>query len=304
MKFVIFRDTSQDGLENFFGCVKSCNQSNKPTAREYRIGYGTMTINNITGTNSLRSNCEQDTSTSILTNIHEFILDCNDEASKGMMEIDEFIAFDPNCELESDQLHVGIDDMIVFDPEPDDEDMDLIESVVIPDNGNVDELILFDPQFDDETLNYFENEAILRDSTVICQKLMKFNHCVECKDVLQTTETSIVRNCMNVLSGLNITIPHFCSEKSLKTKLLAKIESIETGVMGCSDHDLEMIQKMKELSADRAITSFCYDINSFLSGKKEALPLNYNHIQKLAFSQYDSKRKKKKIGKYSDIFNA
>lgn len=79
LSLYVFRDTTQDGLENFFGCIKSCNQSNKTTANEYRTGYATMLINNMTGTNSMRTNCQPDDSTAILTNIHEFISVCQQQ---------------------------------------------------------------------------------------------------------------------------------------------------------------------------------------------------------------------------------
>lgn len=280
--------------------MKSCNQSKKPSSKEYRTGYGAMVINNITGTNSLRSNCEQDSSASILSNIHEFILDVNNK--QAAMDVDEVIDFDPNYDDKSFQEYFDVDSLIVFDPESDEE---MVESNIISnnENRNGDGLIVSDAQFENESLSYFENEAISRASNMISQKLMKSTHCLECKNILQTTDT-LVRNCVNVLCGLNKIIHRLCSETSLKKKLLASIESIKTDVMGCPDHYLQMTQKLKELSADQTITSFCYDINSFLSGKRDVLPLNYNHIQKLAFSQYDQKRKKKKIGKYSDIFNS
>lgn len=109
---------------------------------------------------------------------------------------------------------------------------------------------------------------------------------------------------MSVLCGLIKIIPHFCSENHLKKKLIANIESINISILGCPDHNLEITQKTKELCADNIIVSFCYDINSYLSGKKYILPEDHNHIQKLAFDAYDQKRKKKKVGKYSDLFNA
>lgn len=262
-----------------------------------------MIINNVTGTNSLHTNCEQDNSTSILENIHEFIVDCNKEVSKDMMDTDEIIAFDPNYHSGFDQEYLDIDDMIVFDPEPDVE-MIFTESNVVSKREDADDLIMFDPDFQNDTNNYFENESFARASSVICRKLIKITHCEECKNILHDTETSLIENCTKILRGLSQVIPHICSEQSIKKKLLASIESIKVDTLGCPDHFLQVTQKFKEMSADDSILSFCYDINSYLSGKTTVLTLNHNPIQKLAFHQFDQKRKKRKIGKYSDIFNS
>lgn len=80
---VSFRDTSQDALENYFGGVKDCNQSRKPSTREYVSGYATMTVNNITGTNSLHSNCEQDQATSILNDMDALLSSVKSPTPKG-----------------------------------------------------------------------------------------------------------------------------------------------------------------------------------------------------------------------------
>ncbi len=290
-----FRNTSQDGLENFFGCVKACGQTNKLTPREYRTSYATMTINNITGTNSLRSNCEQDHSTSIVENIHEFILGCNKEPPKDTMEFDEFIAFDPIDNGESNQECYGSDEMVVFEC---DEEMNLIETNAATHH---DEVIVLDLQLENETSSYFESQALSLAACSIYRKMMKFNHCLECKNVLQETEATFIQNCVTILRKLDDIIPHLCSEYSVKKKLLANIESITTDTMGGPDHDLEMALKMKELSAGYILQHFCDDVNRFLSGKTDVLPINNNHIQELAIIH---RRKKKRIGKHSDIFNS
>ncbi len=299
----IFRDTSQDGLENYFGCVKTCNQTKKATPRGFRTGYATMTINNITGSNSLRSNCERDSSTSILSNIHEFILD-HDKKGFVDMDTDDCIVFDPMYESGPDEVENGVNDFFVYNPDSD-EEMDLANCKVVSKSNDVNELIIFDPQIEDVELDSFGDTCISQSSRVICQKLarlIKFNQCIECKTNLKTDENVLLQNCSKVLCSLNEIIPHICTENNLKKKLIGKISSIDT--LGCQNHNLEINLKIKELCVDHAINAFNHNINQFLSGKVDALPANCNHIQKLAFAAYDQKRKKKKIGKYSDIFNS
>lgn len=253
-----------------------------------------MTVNNITGTNSLHSNCERDESTSILENIHEFINGCNNEQSEDAMNVDEFIEYDPICE--SDQEYYEVDEIVVFAPDCDEEI--LIETKAVSHN---DELIAFDPEFENETTSYFESEALSRAACSIFRKLMKFTHCLECKNVLQSSEHTFVQDCTKVLRKLSKIIPYLCIEYSVKKRLIANIESITTDTMGCPDHHLEMTLKMKELSGGHILQSFCDDVNRFLDGKVDVLPFNHNKIQELAIVH---KRKHKKIGKHSDIFNS
>ncbi|XP_037037374.1 uncharacterized protein LOC119075089 [Bradysia coprophila] len=119
------RDTTQDGLENFFGCIKSCNYSNTTTASQYRTGYTTMVINNITGTNSLYSNCQPDDSESILTNIHEFISVCQEQPHDPVYvsypEPKPLGCADENFIVESESETDEFESMISFDLEVEDD---------------------------------------------------------------------------------------------------------------------------------------------------------------------------------------
>ncbi len=255
-----------------------------------------MLINNITGTNSLHTNCERDASTSILGDINEFILDCNKEASNYTMHVDEVIEFDPNFQYGPDQEY--LDDMIIYDPDLDEEMISTGNSDVL---SNENDLVLFDPQFEDETLNYFQDKGLSRTSSLIRQKMIKSTRCDECKTVW--LESLFIENCKQILCELKEMVPNICIEHPLKKKLLASIQSTPLGPLGCADHDLEMTQKLKEMCVETAVSYFVDDVNRFLKGKVKVLPINHNYIQKLAFDQFDQKRKKKKVGKYSDIFN-
>lgn len=287
---VNIRDTTQDGLENFFGCIKSCNQNNKATPSQYRTGYTTMIVNNITGTNSLQSNCQPDQSTAMLTNIHEFITVCQetcqesdsiDANNASEMNLDEVTFFDSPKNL-SDCDH--LESMIVFDPQSERE-----------------EAINFDTELCGTEVDLIKFEAISHDSSRICQKLFKTTKCEECKNNFELMdETAALLSIENVLRSLNEIIPKICFEDSLKKKLTKHIESMRIHFIGCSDHNQEIDQKIKNLAADHVILTFCNDISKILSGKIQVLPDNPNFIQKLA---YEEGKKKNRIGKYSDVFN-
>lgn len=306
-----------------------------------------MMINNLTGKNSLRSNCQPDASKPILTNIHtlfnsenpknnsknkvpgvvDTIIKLNPTLNDGIsctdtdllydMNVDDLIMYDP----ESDDM--DIDDLIMFDPESNDMDTDdlvmydpesdsetsFVQADVLSTDIDMEGMIVYDVEYDEKELYFLEDRAIFQTSMLICQKLMKFSRCEQCKTHLQScaeandmteTETVFFRNCKAILCYLNALIPDICHEKSLKKKINNLMQSIETDPIGCQDHNSEMIQKMKDVCVEQSIENFCCDINSFLSKKTRTLPDNYNHMQKLAF---DHRIKKKKIGKYSDLFN-
>lgn len=296
-----------------------------------------MTINNITGTNSLRANCQPDSSKAILRNIRDFMQNCktdskictSDDVNNNDVQeiiisneveeqteeqvalhdmvnyIDEIIVFDPESDEESrltkGQTFINVNEMIVFDPESDEESNSIKSEAFI----DAEDIIVFDPEFEKNELNFNESEALSHASNLILQKLMKFTSCEECKNRLQlleenATETLFIQNCKKILCGLNEVIPHICAEKSLKKKLIEHIQSIKIDIIGCLEHNDEIERKMKELCSLNAINAFCYDINNLLSGKTDTLPITYNPMQKLA---YDMKQKKKNIGKYTDIFN-
>lgn len=235
-----------------------------------------MTINNVTGTNSLNANCQPDASTPMISNIHDFMLKLSCEDDRNIDSENNNINFD-----------LDIDDIIAYDPQSDEDECEAL----------LDVNLIIDFDFDQRELNLIESESISQTSISILQKLMKFVHCEECKDRLSSisendniNDTTFTRNCNKVLRCLNEIIPHICTENLLKKKLVEYTHAIEIDFIGCSEHNDVIVQKMKLMCADCTIKTFCYDINKFLSGKTRTLPDNYNHMQKLA---YDDRQKKK-----------
>lgn len=81
---------NQDGIENFFGCVKSfCRINVNPNVRNFRAGYTTAILNNVTGKSSVRSNCEKDSSTNLLNDMHELVLKYNERLNDHNVENDD-----------------------------------------------------------------------------------------------------------------------------------------------------------------------------------------------------------------------
>src|SRR5262249_20609638 len=135
--------------------------------------------------------------------------------------------------------------------------------------------------------------------------LLKTTKCEDCRNMLSThddgttlTENSFFRNCRKVMLTLHNLIPDISHKKYLKKTMLHHIKS-NVDSIGCVAHKDNITKKMNEICVDKTIKNFCNDVNNILSGKINILPLHHNNIQKLALEHV---QKKKKIGKYSDIF--
>lgn len=240
-----------------------------------------MIINNITGTNSLHSNCQADQSTAMLTNIHEFItvyqkqsIESNNvPENRSLRNLDELSLFDSQSELENLSDCEDFNSVIVFHPQSESEETEV-------------DVIKF--------------EDISLGSSRICQRIFK-TKCEECKNNFKLMdEAAALLSIEKVLSSLNQIIPQICYEDSIRKKMIDHVQSMKTHFIGCSQHNNEIDHKIRKLAADHVILTFCNDISKILSGKTQILPDRPNLIQKLAYAE---RVKKKRIGKYSDIFN-
>lgn len=260
-------------MENFFGsCKGHCGA--KPIASHFRCAYTTLIINNLIGPVSDGSNCEQDKFFALLSNINEMLLDYDDKTDETDNNIE-------HTDIES------INEAIMLDT------------------------IVFDPLFGEEPMNFIENESISNTSSSICRKLMDLTNCDDCRISLQEPlpnrdELDIIlpsktfkTHFEKIFSALNVAIPYFCSEKSVKKKIISQIESVEVDTIGCNEHCKEMAMNLKDLTANYTLFAFCNSINNILSNKISTLPPGYNHMQEKAFI---FRQKKSRIGKYSDIF--
>lgn len=236
-----------------------------------------MTINNITGTNSLRSNCQPDSSTSILTNIHDFISGYEEHIPDAInisnTEV-KLVSDDDDKSFVESQSEIDFEAMIVFDTEVDDN----ISSTIVA-----------------------QAPMISNDCVRICQKIMKRTSCDDCRENFDLMDRgAALLSVHKLLSDLNKTIAAICTQESIKKKLLISVQQVKVHVIGCSDHSDEVERKIKILAVDHILLTFCNNINKILSGKIDILPDKPSIIQKLAF---EHRVKKRGIGKHSDKFN-
>lgn len=242
-----------------------------------------MTINNITGSNSLQSNCEPDESTSMLTNIHDFITMYQQHPTDPQNERFQQIVRHEN--------HPNINPLIVSDNESDDDELSLVA---------------YEPEIDVE-MGFLETHVDLSELQVIsnaasrvCQKLFKTTKCKDCKDNFDLTDQkAMLESIETLLCKINEIIPNICFEESIKQKLVDRIKTVKIHVIGCAVHNEEIERKVKSLSVVHVIHAFCNEMNKILSGKTKTLPENPSDMHKLAL---EHRQKKKRIGKFTDKF--
>lgn len=254
-----------------------------PIASHYRSAFATVIMNNLISAKSLNMNCEKDSAKALLTEIHELILDTNCKSS------------------DSQDNTLNFDDTIIFEPES-------------TDNG---------PQFTEtELISCLSSQAISLLCGTICRTFLQTTQCKTCKNYMQEIanrkdsinkrkmeisenmplvypSAQFIENFKTVYDYVNIIIPHVCQERDLKKIILSHLNEIPTSVVGCLDHNKDIILKMKELTVVYCLISFCKEVNKLLHGKIKVLPPNHNfmHENALLFRE-----KRKKIGKHSDIF--
>lgn len=169
---------------------------------------------------------------------------------------------------------------------------------------------MFDPIFVEEDLqSEVEVESISFASSAVCRKLLERTDCDNCKCIMQTSTAlfdseDTVRpsehfqtQFRKVLSGVNQVLPHLCAENYVSKAILESIGDIKVDVLGCDEHKNEMTKKLKQITINYALIQFCKNINNLLYGKTTEVTKNYNAIEKKAIDQ-----KRKRIGKFSDIF--
>lgn len=273
--FFFFRNLNQDGLENLFGCVMSCSQVvASPISTQFRSGYTTSLINNLTSSNSIYTNCENDASVPLLQNIHELIAQYEKSASN-----------DNGVDSGNRGNMCDIDGL---NPEG----------------------IDIDPLFTVPDMNFLDSKGMVYESSHICRKLVQKVDCQDCLCTILTVQEDdslsfkspsdtfiqIFKSLQNVINDI---IPRLCAEKSLKKKILSLLETLRIEKIGCSEHADVIMLNLKELCIHFGIVLFCQNINNILSGKIKSIPPHANNIQVLAL---DFKKTRKNIGKYSDIF--
>lgn len=234
-----------------------------------------MILNNLMSAKSVSSNCEPDHSIALLTDVHDLIENYISGAS----------VFPENIENQPDDVYA---------------------------------YVLFDPEYKDQQLNFFESESLTQAANLVRWQILGQCTCNDCKSELQPNideEQSIPPPCFiqffeKIFTFLLQTIPTFASQKNLKKIVVDEIkknfveeggwQNYEESMIGCVEHNEEIINKTVDLTTFYALKLFIKNINDFLSGKIKVLPNEPSNIQQLAHTFW--MKKTTRIGKHSDKF--
>lgn len=279
----VLRNMNQDGLENFFGGIKSnCQVSKTPIPIHFRSAYITTILNNLTSGNSMKSNCEKDSSTSLLNDFHTFMLN---------------------------QKSVNSDDKDISDKNED-----------FFDEYDFSETIVFEPEPEEE-FNFVENEEMTYISSLICDRLLQGIKCKVCVNNIQTfskdsvhdiieistsaisyPSETFISNLKKLLCGINYLLPEICTKTPLKKTLVADIKNIILDKMWCETHSETLKLQFINLTVHYAITTMCKYINDLLSGRTKTISDKLKEVQIYKVALAFRKTKNKKIGKFTDKF--
>lgn len=279
---------NQDGLENFFGCLRSCCQNRSSLiAIHFRSAYATTFVNNLASAHSIKSNCEPDFSKPLLTDMQELFLNDKCKESEEINDKEK----ENDCDLTSN-LNCSKNDGYEYDYDPISVNIQISAKEI-------------------DSINSIRDQALANASNVVCDKLLQVTKCQKCRETLETTafhdsqntanfpSTLFIKNFTNVVNAINIILPSICEQKLLKKKLLKYIDDdIDVEQMGCSKHYMEVELKFKDYCSVYGILTFCKNINDLLSGKNQNLARDCNIIEESAHKFY---QKKKHIGKHSEV---
>lgn len=269
------RNTNQDGLENFFSVIKAnCQNPKQPIPVHFRSAFITSILNTFTCTNSLKTNCERDSSNSLLYNFHDFILSkkpnpnsqvpSKQYVSHPKHELADIITFDPilphlNC-IENDEL-THVSSLICCDMIKDIDCESCLNDIQTSSKINSNDLFALDAN----GLNYPSKIFILNIKKLLC--------------------------------GIDALLPDLCAHQKLKRIIVASIKNISLDSMGCKKHQKSIKQKLINSTTHYSIIKFCKVINDLLSKKTTTLPNYCKNVQ--IFEVALAFRQKNKRGKYA-----
>lgn len=223
-----------------------------------------MILNNLMSAKSVSTNCEPDNCVALLNDVHDLIANHISSSEAVSEKTDEYVD------------------------------------------------VVFAPEFNERELNFFESESLVQAGNLIRAKILERCYCNDCERNLQidSASSNFIEVFVKVFNFALQSIPYVASEKCLQKFIVEEVRKKfkeeedtndidELNVIGCVEHNPEIVNKLYQFTTVYAINIFCKNINGFLSGKTNELPPEANDIQILAHTF----RTKKRIKKHSDIFN-
>lgn len=244
---------NQDGLENFFGNVRSnCQVKKQPMAFQFRSAFTNLIVTNLTAKHSIRSNCQDDKGFALLQNVIDmYDMDC--EESEDEFEDDE------------DILELGIDNEEITPNF-------LADEALVLESANACRDVLVTSKCD-ACKNTLEAYCPLTQHGIL-------KKCEITSDAEKRTFTYptvlFMSNFKLLFKKVQILLPFICDEKFLSRKLITSLDSSALAGLGCSEHSEYISQKIKKITVKLAIDMFRKEINLILR-KKIVEPFENQH---------------------------
>lgn len=278
---VALRRMNQDGLENFFGSVRSvCYNPNAVIPPQFRSGYTTIILNNLTSKHSLAGNCEEDDDTSLLKNVYD------------LYDVDEVSAIDESKEIHATEAS-----------KQSNTDDDAVQLEI-----GIDQL---------SELKFVENDALALDSSSACKLVAASTNCQLCICTLEaycplsahrivtSLDSNIpVRTYPTLLfmtrfkliyKAVETILPFISHERNLLKKLVSSLGNIDCNGLGCNEHKSEIAYELKKSAAKVCLANYIRQLNCILRKENIDPTSNRSEMHQKAF---DMVKKKKGIGKY------
>ncbi len=271
MKSVSLRRMNQDGLENFFGNVRSnCNVKNQPMAFQFRSAFTNLVVNNLTAKHSISSNCQDDKGFALLQDV--------------------FDIYDEDLFEESEEIFEDDEDIIELDLGGGEEVSNILadESLMFESSNVCRQVLASNKCIDCE--NTLEAYCPLGEHGILKQCEVSSNpenHLFSYPTALFTSQFKLL------FKKVQTILPFICHEKLLSQKLVSYLGSDVLEGLGCSIHCSDIAQKIKKIAVNENINILRKDINKILR-KKIIEPVEGQHaIYSKAF-----KTQKKGVGKH------
>lgn len=263
---------NQDGLENFFGNIRSnCQVKKQPMAFQFRSAFTNLIVSNLSAKHSIRSNCQDDKGFALLQNVID-IYDMDFEDSEDEFEDDE------------DIIQLDIDN----------------EEVIL--NFLADEALVF------ESANACRNVLLITKCSA-CKNTLEAYSSLTQHGVLKKFEITsdgenrityptllFTSNFKLLFKKVQTLLPFICHEKLLSRKLIKSLDMDALVGLGCREHWSDISQKIKKVTVKLNIDIFRKEINNILR-KNIVEPFeNQQDIYSKAF-----KTQKKGVGKHAQM---
>lgn len=275
IKSLSLRQMNQDGLENFFGNIRSfCHTKKQPMPFQFRTAFTSLIVNNLTAKHSLRSNCLNDKNVALLQDVYDFY----------DMDFEEV-----NDEVDDDE------NIIELEVDTDDLDMNFFET----------EAIVYEA-------SDVCRKILSKTKCVSCRNTLEASCPLKPHGMLQECEITsdpayqfftyptllFLSKFKTLYKKIEILLPLICHENTMSCNLMSSVEHFSLAGLGCKEHAEAISQIIKKATVKWCVNIFTKQINDILARKTLEHPQDQHKIHEKAF---EIVKKRRGVGKFGQV---